>query len=140
MSQDERADDRDIQTLDTKTALTDNAWFPSTHPERTVHTTAKLLHHQTPSRKARYGSYPHEGKAPQASPGTWCTHARTRGFHYRLAMRRVIRFTPAGGERRGLPSVQKGVERPASKIETVPPARAVENSDGEPHSADEKPG
>ena len=79
MSQDERL--MTVIQTDTKTDLTDNAYFIH-HPERIVHTTAKLD-------ADPYGKpamvYLHEGKA--AGIAGDLRRMLDKDFHYRLAMR-----------------------------------------------------
>lgn len=79
MSQDERL--MTVIQTDTKTALTDNAYFIH-HPERIVHTMAKL---DTDPYGKPAMVYLHEGKA--AGIAGDLRRMLDEDFHYRLAMR-----------------------------------------------------
>ena len=130
MSQDERL--MTVIQTDTKTDLTDNAYFIH-HPERIVHTTAKL---DTDPYGKPAMVYLHEGKT--AGIAGDLRRMLDEDFHYRLAMRLYSgTIRQAGTEERV--AVQKEMERPAIKLETVPPAQAVETPTEKPQSAEEKP-
>ncbi len=79
MSQDERL--MTVIQTDTKTGLTDNAYFIH-HPERIVHTTAKL---DTDPYGKPAMVYLHEGKT--AGIAGDLRRMLDEDFHYRLAMR-----------------------------------------------------
>ena len=130
MSQDERL--MTVIQTDTKTDLTDNAYFIH-HPERIVHTTAKL---DTDPYGKPAMVYLHEDKT--AGIAGDLRRMLDEDFHYRLAMRLYSgTIRQAGTEERV--AVQKEMERPAIKLETVPPAQAVETPTEKPQSAEEKP-
>ena len=130
MSQDERL--MTVIQTDTKTALTDNAYFIH-HPERIVHTMAKL---DTDPYGKPAMVYLHEGKT--AGIAGDLRRMLDEDFHYRLAMRLYSgTIRQVGTEERV--AVQKEMERPAIKLETAPPAQAVETPTEKPQSAEEKP-
>ena len=80
--------------------------------------------------------YLHEGKT--AGIAGDLRRMLDEDFHYRLAMRLYSgTIRQAGTEERV--AVQKEMERPAIKLETVPPAQAVETPTEKPQSAEEKP-
>jgi len=93
-----------IQT-DTKTDLTDNAYFIH-HPERIVHTTAKL---DTDPYGKPAMVYLHEGKTAGISGDL--RRMLDEDFHYRLAMR-LYSGTIGSRERKKKLPLQKEVERP----------------------------
>ncbi len=130
MSQDERL--MTVIQTDTKTALTDNAYFIH-HPERIVHTMAKL---DTDPYGKPAMVYLHEGKA--AGIAGDLRRMLDEDFHYRLAMRLYSGSIRQAGTEEKV-AVQNKVERPAIKLETVPPAQAVETPTEKPQSAEEKP-
>ena len=130
MSQDERL--MTVIQTDTKTDLTDNAYFIH-HPERIVHTTAKL---DTDPYGKPAMVYLHEGKA--AGIAGDLRRMLDEDFHYRLAMRLysgTIRQT--GTEEKVI--VQKEIERPAIKLETASSMQAVETPTEKPQPTEEKP-
>ena len=130
MSQDERL--MTVIQTDTKTDLTDNAYFIH-HPERIVHTMAKL---DTDPYGKPAMVYLHEGKT--AGIAGDLRRMLDEDFHYRLAMRLYSgTIRQVGTEERV--AVQKEMERPAIKLETAPPAQAVETPTEKPQSAEEKP-
>ncbi|MCE9166602.1 N-6 DNA methylase [Bacteroides ovatus] len=114
MSQDERLLTM-IQT-DVKTNLTDNAYFIH-HPERIVHTTAKL---DTDPYGKPAMVYLHEGKA--AGIADDLRRMLDEDCHYRLAMRL---YSGAIGQARAQQSasvsVKPQMEQPAPKAETTVP-------------------
>ena len=115
MSQDERL--LTVIQTDTKTNLTDNAYFIH-HPERIVHTTAKLD-------TAPYGKpamvYLHEGKT--AGIAGDLRRMLDEDCHFRLAMRL---YSGAIGQARERLAVEAKVEPQTAKLETVSSARAEE--------------
>lgn len=117
MSQDERL--MTVIQTDTKTDLTDNAYFIH-HPERIVHTTAKL---DTDPYGKPAMVYLHEGKA--AGIAGDLHRMLDEDFHYRLAMRLYSGSIRQSGTEEKV-TVQKEVERPAIKLETVSSAQTVE--------------
>ena len=130
MSQDERL--MTVIQTDTKTALTDNAYFIH-HPERIVHTTAKL---DTDPYGKPAMVYLHEGKA--AGIAGDLHRMLDEDFHYRLAMRLYSGTIRQSGTEEKV-SVQKEVERPAIKLETVSSAQTVETPTEKPQPVEEKP-
>ncbi len=88
MSQDERL--MTVIQTDTKTALTDNVYFIH-HPERIVHTMAKL---DTDPYGKPAMVYLHEGKAAGIA-GAFAPYAR-RGFPLQACHALVFGFNPAG--------------------------------------------
>ncbi len=115
MSQDERLL-TEIQT-DTKTNLTDNAYFIH-HPERIVHTTAKL---DTDPYGKPAMVYLHEGKT--AGIAEDLRRMLYEDCHMRLAMRL---YSGAIGQARERLAVETKVEPQTAKLETVSSARAEE--------------
>ena len=130
MSQDERL--MTVIQTDTKTDLTDNAYFIH-HPERIVHTTAKL---DTDPYGKPAMVYLHEGKA--AGIAGDLHRMLDEDFHYRLAMRLYSGTIRQSGTEEKV-SVQKEVERPAIKLETVSSAQTVETPTEKPQPVEEKP-
>ena len=115
MSQDERL--LTVIQTDTKTNLTDNAYFIH-HPERIVHTSAKLD-------TDLYGKpamvYLHEGKP--AGIAEDLRRMLYEDCHMRLAMRL---YSGAIGQARERLAVEAKVEPQTAKLETVSSARAEE--------------
>ncbi len=130
MSQDERL--MTVIQTDTKTALTDNAYFIH-HPERIVHTMAKL---DTDPYGKPAMVYLHEGKA--AGIAGDLHRMLDEDFHYRLAMRLYSGSIRQAGTEEKV-TVQNKVERTAIKLETVSSAQTVETPTEKPQPADEKP-
>ncbi|CAK7035258.1 MAG: hypothetical protein BACA_01376 [Bacteroides fragilis] len=130
MSQDERL--MTVIQTDTKTGLTDNAYFIH-HPERIVHTTAKL---DTDPYGKPAMVYLHEGKA--AGIAGDLRRMLDEDFHYRLAMRLYSGTIRQSGTEEKV-TVQKEVERPSIKLETVSSAQTVETPTEKPHPDEEKP-
>ena len=131
MSQDERL--MTVIQTDTKTDLTDNAYFIH-HPERIDAYDGENLTQTL--RENPLWVYLHEGKT--AGIAGDLRRMLDEDFHYRLAMRLYSgTIRQAGTEERV--AVQKEMERPAIKLETVPPAQAVETPTEKPQSAEEKP-
>lgn len=130
MSQDERL--MTVIQTDTKTALTDNAYFIH-HPERIVHTMAKL---DTDPYGKPAMVYLHEGKA--AGIAGDLRRMLDEDFHYRLAMRLYSGSIRQAGTEEKV-AVQNKVERPAIKLETVSSVQTVETPTEKPQPADEKP-
>src|SRR5699024_8213436 len=117
---------------DTKTDLTDNAYFIH-HPERIVHTMAKL---DTDPYGKPAMVYLHEGKA--AGIAGDLRRMLNEDFHYRLAMRLYSGSIRQAGTEEKV-AVQNKVERPAIKLETVSSAQTVETPTEKTQPADEKP-
>ena len=115
MSQDERL--LTVIQTDTKTNLTDNAYFIH-HPERIVHTTAKL---DTDPYGKPAMVYLHEGKT--ASIAGDLRRMLDEDCHFRLAMRL---YSGAIGQARERLAVETKVEPQTAKLETVSSARAEE--------------
>ena len=130
MSQDERL--MTVIQTDTKTDLTDNAYFIH-HPERIVHTTAKL---DTDPYGKPAMVYLHEGKTAGISGDL--RRMLDEDFHYRLAMRLYSETIRQSGTEEKV-TVQKEVERPAIKLETVSSAQTVETPTEKPQPVEEKP-
>ena len=130
MSQDERL--MTVIQTDTKTDLTDNAYFIH-HPERIVHTTAKL---DTDPYGKPAMVYLHEGKT--AGIAGDLRRMLDEDFHYRLAMRLYSGTIRQSGTEEKV-TVQKEVERPAIKLETVSSAQTVETPTEKPQPVEEKP-
>lgn len=130
MSQDERL--MTVIQTDTKTDLTDNAYFIH-HPERIVHTMAKL---DTDPYGKPAMVYLHEGKA--AGIAGDLRRMLDEDFHYRLAMRLYSGSIRQAGTEEKV-AVQNKVERPAIKLETVSSVQTVETPTEKPQPADEKP-
>ncbi|HJA96771.1 MAG TPA: N-6 DNA methylase, partial [Candidatus Alistipes faecavium] len=115
MSQDERL--LTVIQTDTKTNLTDNAYFIH-HPERIVHTTAKL---DTDPYGKPAMVYLHEGKT--AGIAEDLRRMLDEDCHFRLAMRL---YSGAIGQVRERLAVEAKVEPQTAKLETVSSARAEE--------------
>ena len=115
MSQDERL--LTVIQTDTKTNLTDNAYFIH-HPERIVHTTAKL---DTDPYGKPAMVYLHEGKT--AGIAEDLRRMLDEDCHFRLAMRL---YSGAIGQARERLAVEAKVEPQTAKLETVSSARAEE--------------
>ena len=115
MSQDERL--LTVIQTDTKTNLTDNAYFIH-HPERIVHTTAKL---DTDPYGKPAMVYLHEGKT--AGIAGDLRRMLDEDCHFRLAMRL---YSGAIGQARERLAVEAKVEPQTAKLETVSSARAEE--------------
>ena len=130
MSQDERL--MTVIQTDTKTDLTDNAYFIH-HPERIVHTTAKL---DTDPYGKPAMVYLHEGKA--AGIAGDLRRMLDEDCHYRLAMRLYSGTIRQSGTEEKV-TVQKEVERPSIKLETVSSAQTVETPTEKPQPVEEKP-
>ena len=130
MSQDERL--MTVIQTDTKTALTDNAYFIH-HPERIVHTMAKL---DTDPYGKPAMVYLHEGKA--AGIAGDLRRMLDEDFHYRLAMRLYSGSIRQSGTEEKV-TVQKEVERTAIKMETTSSMQAVETPTEKPQPTEEKP-
>ena len=130
MSQDERL--MTVIQTDAKTNLTDNAYFIH-HPERIVHTTAKL---DTDPYGKPAMVYLHEGKA--AGIAGDLRRMLDEDFHYRLAMRLYSgSIRQSGTEEKVI--VQKEIEHPATKLGTVSSAQTVETPTEKPQPVEEKP-
>ena len=130
MSQDERL--MTVIQTDSKTGLTDNAYFIH-HPERIVHTTAKF---DTDPYGKPAMVYLHEGKA--AGIAGDLRRMLDEDFHYRLAMCLYSGTIRQSGTEEKV-TVQKEAERPVIKLETAPPAQAVETPTEKPQPVVEKP-
>ena len=130
MSQDERL--MTVIQTDTKTDLTDNAYFIH-HPERIVHTTSKL---DTDPYGKPAMVYLHEGKT--AGIAGDLRRMLNEDFHYRLAMRLYSGTIRQSGTEEKV-TVQKEAERPAIKLETVSSAQTVETPTEKPQPVEEKP-
>ncbi|MCE8972322.1 N-6 DNA methylase [Bacteroides fragilis] len=130
MSQDERL--MTVIQTDSKTGLTDNAYFIH-HPERIVHTTAKL---DTDPYGKPAMVYLHEGKA--AGIAGDLRRMLDEDFHYRLAMRLYSGSIRQSGTE-GKVIVQKEAERTAIKMETASSTQAVETPTEKPQPTEEKP-
>ena len=115
MSQDERL--LTVIQTDTKTNLTDNAYFIH-HPERIVHTTAKL---DTDPYGKPAMVYLHEGKT--AGIAEDLRRMLDEDCHMRLAMRLYSGVT---GQARERLAVEAKVEPQTAKLETVSSARVEE--------------
>ena len=115
MSQDERL--LTVIQTDTKTNLTDNAYFIH-HPERIVHTTAKL---DTDPYGKPAMVYLHEGKTADIAEDL--RRMLDEDCHFRLAMRL---YSGAIGQARERLAVEAKVEPQTAKLETVSSARAEE--------------
>ena len=115
MSQDERL--LTVIQTDTKTKLTDNAYFIH-HPERIVHTTAKL---DTDPYGKPAMVYLHEGKT--AGIAGDLRRMLDEDCHFRLAMRL---YSGAIGQARERLAAETKVEPQTAKLETVSSARAEE--------------
>ena len=115
LSQDERL--LTVIQTDTKTNLTDNAYFIH-HPERIVHTTAKL---DTDPYGKPAMVYLHEGKT--AGIAGDLRRMLDEDCHFRLAMRL---YSGAIGQAPERLAVEAKVEPQTAKLETVSSARAEE--------------
>ena len=115
LSQDERL--LTVIQTDTKTNLTDNAYFIH-HPERIVHTTAKL---DTDPYGKPAMVYLHEGKT--AGIAGDLRRMLDEDCHFRLAMRL---YSGAIGQARERLAVEAKVEPQTAKLETVSSALAEE--------------
>ncbi|BDF54176.1 DNA methylase [Odoribacteraceae bacterium] len=115
MSQDERL--LTVIQTDTKTNLTDNAYFIH-HPERIVHTTAKL---DTDPYGKLAMVYLHEGKT--AGIAEDLRRMLDEDCHMRLAMRL---YSGVIGQARERLAVEAKVEPQTAKLETVSSARVEE--------------
>ena len=115
MSQDERL--LTVIQTDTKTNLTDNAYFIH-HPERIAHTTAKL---DTDPYGKPAMVYLHEGKT--AGIAGDLRRMLDEDCHMRLVMRL---YSGAIGQARERLAVEAKVETQTAKLETVSSARAEE--------------
>jgi len=122
MSQDERL--MTVIQTDAKTNLTDNAYFIH-HPERIVHTTAKL---DTDPYGKPAMVYLHEGKA--AGIAGDLRRMLNEDFHYRLAMRLYSgTIQQARAKQAASANVKPAMEQSAVKEET--PASKVESPKAE---------
>lgn len=130
MSQDERL--MTVIQTDTKTDLTDNAYFVH-HPERIVHTTAKL---DTDPYGKPAMVYLHEGKA--AGIAGDLRRMLDEDCHYRLAMRLYSGSIRQSGTEEKV-TVQKEIEHPAIKLETVSSTQTVKTPTEKPQPVEEKP-
>ncbi|MCE9056993.1 DNA methylase, partial [Bacteroides ovatus] len=103
------------------------------HPERIVHTTAKL---DTDPYGKPAMVYLHEGKT--AGIAGDLRRMLNEDFHYRLVMRLYSGTIRQSGTEEKV-AVQKEMERPAIKLETAPSAQAVETPTEKPQPVEEKP-
>ena len=130
LSQDERLTTV-IQT-DTNTNLTDNAYFIH-HPERIVHTTAKLDTNP-------YGKpamvYTHEGKT--AGIAEDLRRMLDEDCHMKLAMRLYSGAIQQAREQKAV-AIEVKPEQPAMKQEAKITARTEEAQAGKPQPIEEKP-
>ena len=129
MTQDERL--MTVIQTDTKTGLTDNAYFIH-YPERIVHTTAKL---DTDPYGKPAMVYLHEGKA--AGIAGDLRRMLDEDCHYRLAMRLYSGSIRQSGTEEKV-AVQKEAERPAVTQKTVF-SQTVETPTEKPQPTEEKP-
>ena len=129
MSQDERL--MTVIQTDTKTDLTDNAYFIH-HPERIVHTTAKL---DTDPYGKPAMVYLHEGKTEGIAGEL--RRMLDEDFHFRLVMRLYSGSIRRSGTEKKV-TVQKEPERPAITQKTVF-SQAVETPTEKPQPVEEKP-
>ncbi len=130
LSQDERL--MTVIQTDTKTNLTDNAYFIS-HPERIVHTTAKL---DTDPYGKPAMVYTHEGKT--AGIAEDLHRMLDEDCHMRLAMRLYSGAIGQAGERKAV-AVETKLEQPAMKPEATITARTEEARTEKPQPIEEKP-
>ncbi len=130
LSQDERL--MTVIQTDTKTNLTDNAYFIS-HPERIVHTTAKL---DTDPYGKPAMVYTHEGKT--AGIAEDLRRMLDEDCHMRLAMRLYSGAIGQAGERKAV-AVETKPEQPAMKPEATITARTEEARTEKPQPIEEKP-
>ena len=129
MSQDERL--MTVIQTDTKTGLTDNAYFIH-HPERIVHTTAKL---DTDPYGKPAMVYLHEGKTEGIAGDL--RRMLDEDFHFRLVMR-LYSGSIQRSRMEEKVTVQKEPERPAVTQETVF-SHTVETPTEKPQPVEEKP-
>ncbi len=129
MSQDERL--MTVIQTDTKTDLTDNAYFIH-HPERIVHTTAKL---DTDPYGKPAMVYLHEGKTEGIAGDL--RRMLDEDFHFRLVMR-LYSGSIRQARTEEKVTVQKEPERPAVTQETVF-SHTVETPTEKPQPVEEKP-
>ena len=130
MSQDERL--MTVIQTDTKTALTDNAYFIH-HPERIVHTSAKF---DTDPYGKPAMVYTHEGKT--AGIAEDLRRMLDEDCHMRLAMRLYSGAIGQAGERKAV-AVETKPEQPAMKPEATITARTEEAQAEKPQPIAEKP-
>ena len=130
LSQDERLITV-IQT-DTNTNLTDNAYFRH-HPERIVHTSAKL---DTDPYGKPAMVYLHEGKT--AGIAGDLRRMLDEDCHFRLAMRLYSGAIQQAREQKAV-AVEVKPEQPAMKQEATITARTEEAQAGKPQPIEEKP-
>ena len=129
MSQDERL--MTVIQTDTKTDLTDNAYFIH-HPERIVHTTAKL---DTDPYGKPAMVYLHEGKTEGIAGDL--RRMLDEDFHFRLIMR-LYSGTIQRARMAEKVTVQKEPERPAITQKTVF-SQTIETPTEKPQPVEEKP-
>ena len=130
MSQDERL--LTVIQTDTKTNLTDNAYFIH-HPERIVHTTAKL---DTDPYGKPAMVYLHEGKT--AGIAEDLRRMLDEDCHMRLVMRLYSGAIGQAREQKTV-AVEVKTEQPAMKPEATITARTEEAQAEKPQPIDEKP-
>ena len=130
LSQDERL--LTVIQTDTKTNLTDNAYFIH-HPERIVHTTAKL---DTDPYGKPAMVYLHEGKT--AGIAEDLRRMLDEDCHMRLVMRLYSGAIGQAREQKAV-AVEVKTEQPAMKPEATITARTEEAQAEKPQPIDEKP-
>ena len=130
LSQDERL--LTVIQTDTNTNLTDNAYFIH-HPERIVHTTAKL---DTDPYGKPAMVYTHEGKT--AGIAEDLHRMLDEDCHMRLAMRLYSGAIQQAREQKAV-AVEVKPEQPAMKPEAIITARTEEAQAGKPQPIEEKP-
>ena len=130
LSQDERL--LTVIQTDTNTNLTDNAYFRH-HPERIVHTTAKL---DTDPYGKPAMVYTHEGKT--AGIAEDLRRMLDEDCHMRLAMRLYSGAIGQAREQKAV-AVEVKPEQPAMKPEATITARTEEAQAGKPQPIEEKP-
>ena len=130
LSQDERL--MTVIQTDTKTNLTDNAYFVR-HPERIVHTSAKL---DTDPYGKPAMVYTHEGKT--AGIAEDLRRMLDEDCHMRLAMRLYSGAIGQAGKRKAV-AVETKPEQPAMKPEATITARTEEAQAEKPQPIEEKP-
>ena len=130
LSQDERL--LTVIQTDTNTNLTDNAYFIH-HPERIVHTTAKL---DTDPYGKPAMVYTHEGKT--AGIAEDLRRMLDEDCHMRLAMRLYSGAIGQAREQKAV-AVEVKPEQPAMKPEATITARTEEAQAGKPQPIEEKP-
>ena len=130
MSQDERL--LTVIQTDTNTNLTDNAYFIN-HPERIVHTTAKL---DTDPYGKPAMVYTHEGKT--AGIAEDLRRMLDEDCHMRLAIRLYSGAIQQAREQKAV-AVEVKPEQPAMKQEAKITARTEEAQAGKPQPIEEKP-